>query len=151
MTVVLGTRALKALSGVGAVVVCGVSGLLVASDQKPTVAPLRPPVNGSSHASAALRIPASCGGAIGGLDPGLLPVVRQLQVAAGASTRRSILASLSAAQRLEVEAYVRSLRRSAAGSAAPCAGAGSALTQPITPSVIAGPASTQPLINTYVS
>ena len=62
---VVGTRVLKALSGVGAVVVCGVSGLLVATDPKPVAAPLRPPVNGASPASAALTIPPSCDGAAG--------------------------------------------------------------------------------------
>ncbi len=149
---VLGTRALKALSGVGAVVVCGVSGLLVATDPKPVAAPLRPPVNGSSPASVALSIPPSCGGAVERLDPALLPVMRQLQQATDASTRRSILASLSATQRLEVEASVRTSRRSVTGADAPCAAAGSgAPTQSIAPSVVAAPASAQPLINTYVS
>jgi hypothetical protein len=148
--VVLGTRALKALSGVGAVAVCGVSGLLVATDPKPVAAPLRPPVSGAAPASTALSIPPSCAGA---LDPALLAVVRQLQAATDPATRRSILAPLSATQRLEVEAHVRSSRRTAAGTDAPCPGTGSgaAPTQSIAPSVVASPASTQPLINTYVS
>ena len=134
-------------------VVCGISGLLVATDPKPTAAPLRPPVNGSSPAAAALSIPPSCAGIAATLDPALLSVVRQLEAAAGASTRRSILMSLSATQRLEVEAYVRSSRRSATGADALCAGTGNgaAPTQPIAPSVVAAPASAQPLINTYVS
>ena len=153
MTVVVGTRVLKALSGVGAVVVCGVSGLLVATDPKPVAAPLRPPVNGASPASAALTIPPSCGGAAGALDPSLRPVARQLQQATTASTRRNILAPLSATQRLEVEAYMRSMRRSATGTNATCdsTGSGVATGQSIAPSVVAPPASTQPLINTYVS
>lgn len=150
---VLGTRALKALSGVGAVVVCGISGLLVAADPKPTAAPLRPPVNGSSPASVALSIPPSCTGTAGTLDPALLSAARQIQEAADASTRRSILASLTATQRLEVEAYVRSSRRSATGAVTPCAGSGNGAgpIQSIAPSIVAAPASTQPLINTYVS
>jgi len=134
--------------------VCGVSGLLVATDPRPMAAPLRPPVHGaSSQAAAALSIPPSCAGAVGSLDPALLPVVRQLQQSTDASTRRSILASLSATQRLEVEAYVRSSRRSVSGPDAPCAGTGSgaAPRQSIAPSVVAAPASAQPLVNTYVS
>lgn len=151
---VLGTRVLKAISGAGAVVICGVSGLLVAIDPKPVAAPLRPPVNGSSPASTALSIPPSCGGLPGTVDPSLLPVARQLQQATSASTRRTILASLSATQRLEVEAYVRSSRRSATGTDATCNSTGSGAAergQAIAPSVVATPASTQPLINTYVS
>jgi hypothetical protein len=151
--VILGTRVLKALSAAGAVVVCGVSGLLVATDPKPVAAPLRPPVNGSAPATVALSIPPSCVGTAGALDPALLLVVRQLEAATDAFSRRSILASLSATQRLEVEAYVRSSRRSATGADAPCAptGSGAAAKPSIAPSVVAAPASAQPLISTYVS
>ncbi|HVC42347.1 MAG TPA: hypothetical protein VND54_10255 [Candidatus Saccharimonadales bacterium] len=155
----VGTRALKAFSGVGAVVVCGVSGLLVAIDPKPAGAPLRPPVSGSSSIAAALVIPPSCGGvgaATSGsaatLDPSLIPAVRQFAQATTASERRAIIASLSASQRLEVEAYVRALRRNAQGATGRCDGSGAATGGgSIAPSVVDAPPSTQPLINTYVS
>lgn len=146
MSVVLSTRSLKVLSGVGAVAVCGVSGLLVAANPKPPTAPLRPPVNGSSSNTASLDIPPSCEGT---LDPSLLPIVQQLRQAATASARRTILAALSPAQRLEVEAYLSAARRSATGASTNCAGTGAA--NSIAPSVVEAPASTQPLINTYVS
>ena len=144
----LSTRALKLASGIGAVAVCGVSGLLVATDPKPGTAPLRPPVSGASPNAAALLIPPTCNTS-GALDPALLTVVQQLHQATTASARRTILASLSASQRLEVEAYLQSLRRSATGTTTPCDSTGTS--DPIAPSVIEAPASTQPLINTYVS
>ncbi|MFZ0128751.1 MAG: hypothetical protein WB808_09500 [Candidatus Dormiibacterota bacterium] len=155
----LGTRALKIVSGVSAVAVCGVSGVLVASDPKPAAAPLRPSLSGSSTKAAALVIPPSCGGAginagssSAALDPSLLPVVQQLRQANTASERRSILAPLTASQRLAVEAYLHGLQRITNGTAASCAGsaatgAGSA----IVPSVVAAPPSANPLISTYVS
>ncbi|MGD0195011.1 MAG: hypothetical protein ABSC35_09150 [Candidatus Dormibacteria bacterium] len=144
----LSTRALKVMSGVGAVVVCAVSGVLVAIDPKPATAPLRPPIGEPSPASSLLVIPQSCGGAT--LDPALLPVVEQLRAARSAAARRLILAPLSASQRLDVEAYVRSLARNASDTTGHCdetAGQGGT----ISPSVVDAPPSTQPLINTYVS
>jgi hypothetical protein len=156
----LSTRALKVISGASAVAVCGVSGVLVATDPKPSAAPLRPPVSGASPNTASLVIPPSCGatglagaGAAATLDPSLLPVASQLLQATTATQRRAILASLTASQRLEIEAYVRVLRRPATSSTGSCEhqGAGSANSGSIEPSVIAAPASTQPLINTYVS
>ena len=155
----LSTRALKAFSAVGAVALCGVSGVLVASDPKPATAPLRPPVSGPLSSASALVIPPSCGGAgvaTGGstaaLDPSLVPIVQQLGQAATAGERRAILGSLTASQRLEVEAYVRRLRRSASGASGGCAGSGgTAAGGSIAPSVVEGPAPAQPLINTYVS
>jgi hypothetical protein len=156
----LSTRALKVISGVSAVAVCGVSGVLVATDPKPAAAPLRPPVSGASPKDASLVIPPSCGatgvargGAAATLDPSLLPIALQLRQATTATQRRAILASLTASQRLEIEAYVRALRRPATSSPGSCEhpGAGSADSGSIAPSVIAAPASTQPLINTYVS
>jgi hypothetical protein len=147
VSVALSTRSLKVLSGVGAVVVCGVSGLLVAADRKPEAAPLRPPVNGSSSSTASLDIPPSCGSAT--LDPALLPIVQQLRQATTASARRSILAALSSAQRLEIEAYMRATGRSASSASTTCDNP--AAGDSIAPSVVEAPASTQPLINTYVS
>ncbi|MHB8490399.1 MAG: hypothetical protein ACYDCS_13800 [Candidatus Dormibacteria bacterium] len=155
----VGTRALKAFSGLGALVVCGVSGVLVAIDPKPAGAPLRPPVPGLSSIAAALVIPPSCGG-VGAprsgstptLDPSLIPVVQQLGRATTAGERRAIIASLSASQRLEVEAYARALRRNAQGATGRCDGSGTATGGgSIAPSVVDAPPSTQPLINTYVS
>jgi|HubBroStandDraft_6_1064221.scaffolds.fasta_scaffold00275_6 hypothetical protein len=155
----LGTRALKIISGVSAVAVCGVSGVLVASDPRPAAAPLRPSLSGSSTKATTLVIPPSCGGAgvnAGGsasaLDPSLLPVVQQLHEASTASERRSILALLTASQRLAVEAYVRGLQRMTNGSAASCAGSASTgAGSSIVPSVVAAPPPANPLINTYVS
>jgi len=147
VSVVLSTRSLKVLSGVGAVAVCGVSGLLVAADPKPATAPLRPPVNGSSSSTASLDIPPSCGS--GTLDPSLLPIVQQLRQATTASARRSILAALSPTQRLEIEAYLRATGRSATVANTTCDSTGSG--DSIAPSVVEAPTSTQPLINTYVS
>jgi hypothetical protein len=157
--VTLSTRALKVFSGMGAVALCGVSGVLVATDPKPETAPLRPPVSGSSSSASALVIPPSCSGsgaATGGstatLDPSLLPVVQRLGQATTAEQRRAILGSLTASQRLEVEAYVRGLRRSAAGATGGCAGSSATSTGgSIASSVVEAPASTQPLISTYVS
>ena len=154
----LSTRALKAFSAVGAVAVCSASGVLVASDPKPATAPLRPPVSGASSSASALVIPPSCGGAsvaTGGsmtaLDPSLVPIVQQLQ-AAKAGERRAILGSLTPSQRLEVEAYVRGLRRTASGASGVCAGSGGTVAGgSIAPSVVEAPAPAQPLINTYVS
>jgi hypothetical protein len=145
---VLGTRSLKVLSGVGAAAVCGVSGLLVATDPKPVTAPLRPPVTGSSSSTASLVIPPSCG-ATATLDPSLLPIVQQLHQATTASARRSILAALSATQRLEIEAYMRAIARSPTGANASCNTTGTGGS--IAPSIVEAPGSTQPLINTYVS
>lgn len=153
------TRALKILSGLGAVAVCGASGVLVAVDPMRGAAPLRPPLIGSSPHAAALVIPPSCGGSgvasgsASALDPSLLSIVEQLRQAATASMRRSILASLTATQRLEVEAYVHSLRRTATGSMGACAGSGAPANVggSIVPSVVDAPPSGGPLINTYVS
>jgi hypothetical protein len=160
----LSTRALKVLSGVGAVAVCSVCGVLVGTDPKPAGAPLRPPVSDASSTSAALVIPPSCGadGVAAGstatrLDPSLLPVIQQLRQATTAAERRTILVSLSASQRLEVEAYVRALRRTAPAPNGGCGNsvsAGGASARPdgsIAPSVVDAPPSTSPLINTYVS
>ena len=114
VAVTLSTRALKVVSGVGAVAVCGVSGVLVAIDPKPSTAPLRPTVAESTPGTSGLVIPPSCGagGVIGAaLNPSLLPVAQQLRAATTAAARRMILASLTSSQRIEVAAYVHLLRR----------------------------------------
>jgi hypothetical protein len=156
----LSTRALKVISSASVVAVCGVSGVLVATDPKPAAAPLRPPVTGASPNTAPLVIPPSCGatgvaggGAAATLDPSLLPIALQLRQATAATERRAILASLTASQRLEIEAYMSALRRPATSSPGSCEhpGSASADSGSIAPSVSAAPASTQPLINTYVS
>jgi hypothetical protein len=151
--VTLSTRALKVMSGAGAVVVCAVSGVLVAIDPKPASAPLRPPVGGQGTVRSQLSIPRSCA-AIGdagvALAPSLLPAAEQLRAATTATARRAILAPLTASQRLEVEAYVRTLRRGSAVANNQC-DANSTPGGALTPSVINAPQSTQPLINTYVS
>jgi hypothetical protein len=157
--VTLSTRALKAFSGLGAVALCGVSGVLVATDPKPAAAPLRPPVSGSSLSASALVIPPSCsgsglatGGSTAALDPSLVPIVQQLGQATTAAQRRAILGSLTGSQRLEVEAHVRGLRRTAPGAPGGCAGSSASSTGgSIASSVVEAPASTQPLISTYVS
>jgi hypothetical protein len=145
----LSTRALKAVSGVGAIAICGVSGVLVAIDPKPSTAPLRPPVADATPGTSGLLIPQSCG-RDATLDPSLLPVAQQLGAATTDAARRMILASLTSSQRLDVEAYVRSLRRQTPAPTGSCGGASGAQGT-IAPSVIDGPASAQPLINTYVS
>lgn len=158
----LSTRSLKVISGAGVMAVCGVSGLVVATNQRPADAPLRPPVTGSSSNTTGLVIPPSCGkigaGASGStaatLDPALMAVVEQLRETKTASARRAILATLSPSDRLEVEAYVRARRRNGKGSDRSCGGKGGGAADPgesIAPSVIDAPPSTQPLINTYVS
>jgi hypothetical protein len=147
VSVILSTRSLKVLSGVGAVAVCGVSGLLVAADPRPASAPLRPPVNGSSSSTASLDIPPSCGSA--SLDPSLLPIVQQLRQATTASARRTVLAALSPTQRLEIQAYLRATGRTSTGATTSCDNPSAG--DSIAPSVVEAPASTQPLINTYVS
>jgi hypothetical protein len=147
----LSIRTLKVMSGLGAAAVCGVSGVLVAIDPKPAAAPLHPTVGEASSDAPRLVIPSSCGagGATAAtLDPTLHAVAQQLRAATSPSARRTILAPLTSAQRLDVEAYVRSLRRGDdSGQCAPASDA----TGSISPSVIDAPASTQPLINTYVS
>ena len=148
----LSTRALKVVSGVGAVAICGVSGVLVAIDPKPVTAPLHPTVGETSSGASGLVIPPSCGieGAQGATrDPTLLSVAQQLLADTSPAARRMLLASLTATQQLEVEAYVRSLRRGAGngGGCAPASEPGGS----ISPSVIDAPASAQPLVNTYVS
>lgn len=149
----LSTRALKVVSGVGAVAVCGVSGVLVAIDPKPSTAPLRPTVAESTPGTSGLVIPPSCGAGevIGAaLDPSLLPVAQQLRAATTAAARRMILASLTSSQQLEVAAYVRLLRRQSGAPTGSCGDASDG-SGTIAPSVIDAPASSQPLINTYVS
>jgi hypothetical protein len=151
--VTLSSRALKVMSSVGAVVICGVSGVLVALDPKPATAPLRPTVGAPSPGSSLLVIPKTCAagdGAGASLDPSLLPVVQQLRAATSATARRMVLAALSASQRLEVEAYVRSLRKHPADTSGSCSSTADPA-QSIAPSVVDAPPSTQPLINTYVS
>jgi hypothetical protein len=154
----LSTRALKAISGIGAVAVCGVSGVLVATDPRPEAAPLRPPVHGASSNAAALVIPPSCGGsgaATSGtgamLDPSLDPVLQQVRQATSASARRAILATLTPAQRLEVEAALAALRRGASGTTGRCGSSSASAGGSIVPSVVDAPPATHPLINTYVS
>jgi hypothetical protein len=153
----LSTRALKAISGVGAVAVCGVSGVLVATDPKPATAPLRPQVIGTSS-STALVIPPSCagpevgaGGSTAILDPSFVPVLQQLRQASTPAARRAILATMTASQRLEIEAYMRGLRRTAAGAPANCGPGTSSAGGSIAPSIVEAPPSTHALINTYVS
>jgi hypothetical protein len=154
----LSTRALKAISGVGAVAVCGVSGVLVATDPKPPAAPLRPPLSGTSSSTAALVIPPSCDGPVVGaggstamLDPSLVPVLQQLHQASTPAARRAILATMTASQRLAIEAYLRALRRTAAGASATCGPETSSGGGSIAPSVVDAPPSPHALINTYVS
>jgi hypothetical protein len=59
----LSPRALKVTSSVATLAVCGVSGVIVAADAKPSAAPLHPPVGQSTPAAsqAALTIPPTCG------------------------------------------------------------------------------------------
>jgi hypothetical protein len=147
--VTLNTRALKVMSGVGAVVICGVSGVLVAIDPKPAAAPLRPLLAASPSEAAGLVIPQSCG-TVAAVDPSLLPVAEQVQNATSAAERSALLAPLTASQRLEVEAYVRAQRRHTTGRTGNCSSPSSA-GGTIAPSVVDAPPSTQPLINTYVS
>jgi hypothetical protein len=147
----LSTRTLKVMSGAGAVAICGVSGVLVAIDPKPIAAPLHPAVGEASPEGSLLVVPGACGGGetSASLDPSLLPVAQQVLAASTAAARRTILASLTSSQRLEVEAYVRSLRRTGAGTGN-CGGSADPGGS-IAPSVVDAPPSTQPLINTYVS
>jgi hypothetical protein len=158
--VTLSTRALKVISGAGALAICGVSGVLVAIDPKPATAPLRPALIGVlSSTPPALLIPPSCdqigarsGGESPTLDPSLLPLVAEMQAAMTAAERRAILASLTADQRLQIEAYVRAVHRKDAACASEADGSGSgAARATIAPSVVDAPPSGQPLINTYVS
>lgn len=151
----LSPRALRAISGAGAVAICGISAALVAIDPKPESAPLRPALSTDvATTPAGLIIPPSCGRvAIGTgaasptIDASLLPLVRQLQDATTAAQRRAILAPLTSQQRLAVDAYVSAARRDAAA----CTGSGSSTGGTIAPSVVDGSPAAQPLINTYVS
>jgi len=143
----LSPRALKAISGAGAVAICGISAALVAIDPKPQSAPLRPTLSSeTSTASPSLVIPPSCATAPT-LDASLLPLISQLQQATTAAERRAILAPLTSQQRLAVEAYVSALRREAAS----CTGGSGSSGGTIAPSVVDGSPTAQPLINTYVS
>ncbi len=146
----LSPRALKAISGAGAVAICGISAALVAIDPKPETAPLRPTLSSeTSTASPSLVIPPSCG-TTPVLDASLLPLVPQLQQATTAAERRAILAPLTSQQRLAVEAYVSALRREAS-CADSSGGSGTIGSGTIAPSVVNGSPTAQPLINTYVS
>jgi hypothetical protein len=147
----LSPRALKAISAAGAVAICGVSAALVAIDPKPGSAPLRPTLSSdTSTASPSLVIPPSCG-TTPTIDASLLPLVPRLQQATTAAQRRSILAPLTSQQRLAVEAYVSAQRRDAAACDGNTGGSGSSAGGTITPSVVNGSPSAQPLISTYVS
>ena len=57
----LSARALKIASGAGTLLVCGLSGTVVAMEQKPAAAPLHPPLTqpAPGATSAALNIPPS--------------------------------------------------------------------------------------------
>jgi hypothetical protein len=59
----LSPRALKTTSGVATLALCGVSGVIVAADAKPSAAPLHPPVAQATPpvSQAALTIPPTCG------------------------------------------------------------------------------------------
>lgn len=144
----LSPRSLKAISGAGAVAICGISAALVAIDPKPQSAPLRPALSGDvSTAAPSLVIPTSCGTSPA-IDASLLPVVQQLRQGTTVAQRRAILAQLTSQQRLAVGAYLSALRREAAACAGNI-GAGTGGT--IVPSVINGSSTAEPLINTYVS
>jgi len=144
----LSPRALKVISGAGAVAICGISAALVAIDPKPQSAPLRPTLSGDvSTAPPSLIIPPSCGTSPT-IDASLLPVVQQLRQAATAAQRRAILEQLTSQQRLTVDAYISASRREAVS----CDGnIGSPTGGSIAPSVVNGLPTAQPLINTYVS
>jgi hypothetical protein len=150
----LSPRALKAISGAGAVAICGISAALVAIDPKPESAPLRPTLSGDvSTTPAALVIPPSCatvgsGATSPSIDPSLLPLIPQLRQATTAAQRRAILAPLTSQQRLAIDAYVSASRRQAASCAG---GSGSSAGGTIAPSVVDASPTDQPLINTYVS
>jgi hypothetical protein len=147
----LSPRALKAISGAGAVAICGLSAALVAIDGKPESAPLRPTLSSeTSTATPSLVIPPSCG-TPPSIDASLLPLIQQLKQATTAAERRAILAPLTSQQRLAVEAYVSALRREAASCDGSTGGSGPNAGGTITPSVVNGSPSAQPLINTYVS
>jgi hypothetical protein len=59
----LSSRALNVTSSLATLAVCGVCGVIVAADAKPTAAPLHPPVGQATPAAsqAALTIPPTCG------------------------------------------------------------------------------------------
>jgi len=136
----LSPGALKLLGGVGTLLVCGTAGTVVALDSKPDGAPLRPPVTaasapgpgGAADAPTATPCSAAAAGAdaatsgrpprgaavTGKPDASLRPILQRL-AAADSVERRSIIAALPAAQRLQVIAALR------AGAAADgCSGPG---------------------------
>ncbi|TMC48696.1 MAG: hypothetical protein E6J14_11500 [Chloroflexi bacterium] len=144
-----GPGALKAVAGIGTVLVCGGAGAAVATDAKPSTAPLHPPANPSAavdHAAVAasasgLLIPptpvcqrSSGGGAGATAGTGLVPAVsdpaaraalQQLRAATTAAQRQAILQPLSPDQRMQLTALLRTAQRAGGGAApsGPCRGA----------------------------
>ncbi len=157
----LGVPHMRVLGAVGGVVACAGAGVAVAVSPKPAGAPLNPPVDASvavDHAPASPSASAcptnSPGMATTGapVDPSLQAVVQQLRGATTAAQRRAILQGLSADQRQQVTALLRSRagQRGGAGGAATCDAPAQPLPS-IQPDVVDGGAPAAPVTNSYVS
>jgi hypothetical protein len=127
----MGPVTLRVVSAAGTAVGCGVSGLLVAIDPKPSSAPLKPAVAGAAESAhtGGLVIPPSCGTA-------------------------AVLAPLSPDQRQQLVAHARQQQRRGAvrGATLPCSPqSGAQEGGTIAPSISDAPSSTTPVANSYVS
>ena len=156
----MGPTALKAAGAAGSMAMCGVAVLAVAADQHPAAAPLRPPVAAAASVPAAagttgLVIPttATCAGGRATTTTAppptaIAPLVAQLSAAKTAADRQTVLAGLTADQRMQVTAYLQTAAAARRGQGSSlnlgCRGATAAGGQPaaggsvIGASVVAG-------------
>jgi len=147
-----GPRSLKIAGGLGTLVMCGTSGLVVAGSTKPASAPLHPPVDPSAPLAATATTSGGSGGSLtipitptctapsasgvaqnpsAKLDPAVTQVLLQLRQATTRPARQQVLQQamqqLTADQRLQLTAVLargKGAGEGTAGGAGWCAGAG---------------------------
>jgi len=174
-----GPSTLKLAGGLGGLVACGVSGLVVATNTRPVAAPLHPPadphaplaspVSSAAAQAGALSVPVTpvcqgpgMRGATTTTDAAVRQVLASLRQATAGQQRRQILQQamqqLTADERQQLTAALQASRAASGGtvgrSAASCRGG---VIQPVTsqpgivPSVVDAPPSTAPVTVSAVS
>jgi hypothetical protein len=154
----LGASHMRVLGGLGGVVACVGAGVAVAASPKPNGAPLTPPVDpaaslqrstpsATASPTPCASSPASAGASV---DPAVSAALRSIAAAPTKAERQAILRSLTADQRQQVTALLRSRTQPTAG-ATPAAQAACGQAPMIQPEVIAAAPSTTPVTNSYVS
>lgn len=142
----LGPGRMRLLGGLGGVLACGAAGVAVAVSPKPAGAPLTPPVDASkpvdAQAAAATPSPGLCAVAPAPVDAAVVAGLRDLRAATTRVERNAVLQRLTADQRQQVTALMRS------GSSGCAAGTPEPMIQP---DVVTGVASAAPVTTSYVS